>query len=112
MILSLLIAACPAPPAVRVTCVHDGDTIVIERERMRIVGIDAPELRGRCTRETRLAIRARVKLIELLNTRPVTITRIGYDRYGRTLVEMPQVSLAMIEAGLAQQWRGRKANWC
>lgn len=112
MLTALAIAICPAPPTERVTCVHDGDTIIIERERMRIVGIDAPELRGRCARESRLAIAARAKLITALNSQPVTITRIGYDRFGRTLVEIPEAASALLESGLAQKWHGRKANWC
>ena len=112
MLTALAIAVCPAPPTERVTCVHDGDTIIIERERMRIVGIDAPELKGGCDAESALAIRSRDRLVEILNERRVSIKRIGYDRFGRTLVEMPEASRKLVDEGLAQVWRGRRAVWC
>lgn len=41
------IALC-APIGERITCVHDGDSIVVERERIRIANIDAAELNGKC----------------------------------------------------------------
>jgi endonuclease YncB( thermonuclease family) len=108
------IAVCPAPgtgvPA-RHHCVHDGDTVWWQGEKIRIADIDTPELTGRCDRERRLARAARTRLVVLLNTRPVTITRTGRDRYGRTLAVLGKVGDRMIAEGLATRWPNRR-DWC
>ena len=36
-------------------CVVDGDTIKLGERKVRIIGIDAPEVHGACPEETRLA---------------------------------------------------------
>lgn len=82
--LSNPIAVCPSS-GVRATCVHAGDSWVLNRERIRITYIDTPELDGRCAAESRLAIRARDRLVQLSNAEPYTVRRTGTDRYGRTL---------------------------
>lgn len=46
ILLAAALAICP-PTGVRVTCVHDGDSVVVERERIRIADIDTPELNGK-----------------------------------------------------------------
>ena len=65
--LTLLLAVSLATPVMamdfcvgshRVTCVVDGDTVWIEREKIRLSGIDAPEVRGKCLFERDLAVRA------------------------------------------------------
>jgi endonuclease YncB( thermonuclease family) len=65
--LTLLCAAAPAAAQERIARVTDGDTVVTARgERVRIIGLDAPELRGaRCPRERRLAEAARAELRRL-----------------------------------------------
>ena len=112
---TLAIALCPPPPAVRVTCVHDGDSVVVERERLRLRGVDAPELRGRCPYETALAKRARDRLAQLLSG-SYRIERHGFDRYGRTLVSITvngqDVGAMLVKEGLAREWRGRREPWC
>lgn len=66
----------------------DGDTLRCGRERIRLLGIDAPELPGHCRRGRRCApgdpYASRASLARALSGR-VTIHRIGMDRYGRTL---------------------------
>jgi len=68
--------------------VIDGDTLRCDGERIRLLGIDAPELPGHC-REGRSCVRgdpypAKGSLAEaLIGT--IRITRFGIDRYGRTL---------------------------
>jgi endonuclease YncB( thermonuclease family) len=59
--------------------VVDGDTIRIGRERVRIIGFDAPEMsqpRGPA---------AKARLDQLLRGGTVTMMRHGKDKYGRTL---------------------------
>lgn len=100
----------------RVTCVVDGDTFWIAREKVRLEGIDAPELAGQCEQERLLARRAKRRLSELLSGAPFSLTRSGSDRYGRTLarVETPrgEAGEILLREGLARPWRGRRENWC
>ena len=69
--------------------VVDGDSLVINEEKLRLVGIDAPELRQTCTkngrdwpcgRESRQALRSLVK------QGGVVCTSEGLDKYERWLV--------------------------
>ena len=109
MILATLLALCP------VERVADGDTFTCGGERIRIEGIDAPEINGRCPSERALAIRARQRLSELLRGQ-VTLSGNRRDRYGRALrrvvVNGVDVGEALIEEGYARVWRGRREPWC
>lgn len=101
----------------RVTCVVDGDTFWLGREKFRLAGIDTPEAsRPRCAAEAHLADKATLRLQSLLNGGAVALERQGQDRYGRTLVDVraggQSVERVLVAEGLAQHWRGRKANWC
>ena len=111
LLTAIAIAVCPAPPARRYTCVHDGDTIWIQGEKIRIQGIDTPEMKGKCARERQVAVQARDRLVQLLNQRGMAFQRTGKDRYGRTLAKMPQVSATLMREGLAAPWPNR-ADWC
>jgi micrococcal nuclease len=100
-------------------CVVDGDSFRLGQRRIRIRGIDAPEREGACPAETVLAERSAARLAELLNAGPFTMTAVGgdeRDQYGRELraVTRGELSIgdAMVEAGLAHDYRGRKASWC
>jgi Micrococcal nuclease (thermonuclease) homologs len=108
---ALAIAACPVPPARRITCVVDGDTVWIEREKIRLLDIDAPEMKGDCPAESRLAIRARDRLIVLLQRPNLTIARDGTDRYGRTLARIGNTGDQLVREGLARRW-GDRRGWC
>lgn len=111
LIAALAIALCPAPPAERITCVVDGDTVWIDREKIRLLDIDAPEMRGRCERERRLARASRDRLAELMRTRRFTIEREGHDRYGRTLARLGDLGEVLVREGLARRW-GDRRGWC
>lgn len=114
----LLIAAALAvcAPGPRDHCVHDGDTVWIEGEKIRISDIDAPELKGRCPYESELAIRSRKRLVELLNSGSFEIRRSGTDRYGRTLAILHRsghsIGDILVAEGLARTWSGRREPWC
>lgn len=118
MLLSLTAAAalaiCP-PTGPRHHCVHDGDTVWWNGEKIRLADIDAPELRARCPAESALAIAARDRLVQLLNAGPVTIVTKGRDRYRRTLalMELPDGDIGerLIGEGLASRWPQRR-DWC
>jgi endonuclease YncB( thermonuclease family) len=104
------IAVCP-PSGARHHCVHDGDTVWWNGEKIRIADIDAPELNGQCRQERDLARASRDRLVVLLNARPVTIWRTGKDRYGRTLARMGNTGSQLIAEGLASRWPQRR-DWC
>lgn len=109
--IALAIAVCQAPPAPRVTCVVDGDTVWIAREKIRLLDIDAPEMNGSCPAESALARQARDRLVVLLQQADVTIEREGRDRYGRTLARLGDVGEQLVREGLARRW-GDRRGWC
>jgi micrococcal nuclease len=100
-------------------CVVDGDTFWIGGEKVRIADIDAPETHPpRCDHEAELGERATLRLQQLLNAGPVTLTATDRDtdRYGRLLrvVERGGQSLGdrLVDEGLARRWTGRRLPWC
>ena len=98
---------------VALTCVPtatDGDTVRCGPERIRLLGIDAPEMPGHC-RQGRVCVSgdpfvSRDNLAKLLAQGPYTIERVGTDRYGRTLAVLAahdgNVSCAQLTAGVAE----------
>ncbi|HEX6219226.1 MAG TPA: thermonuclease family protein [Sphingomicrobium sp.] len=105
-------------------CVIDGDTFKLGERKIRIIGIDAPELRGQCPAETRLAEAATARLQALLNQGPfVMVGRIDdmRDRYGRDLRALSRtqadgteqsIAADMRASGLARRYKGFKEGWC
>lgn len=108
-----MLAICAPGP--RHHCIHDGDTLWWQGEKIRIAEIDTPELNGKCPAERALAKQARDRLAVLVNAGPVTITRTGKDRYGRTLARLStregNVGRRLIAEGLASEWPTRR-DWC
>lgn len=101
----------------------DGDTLIIDREHIRIANIDAPEIgRPKCDAERRLGIVAKRRLAELLSSVVVEVLRGDpdsgrkKDRYGRTLaivsVDGQDVGGILIEESLARPWNGKRRPWC
>ena len=83
LLLLLMLASTP-------TCtVTDGDTIRCGAERIRLLGIDAPEMRGHCRKGRACApgdpIASKASLSAGMRLGPIRITRVSRDRYGRTL---------------------------
>jgi endonuclease YncB( thermonuclease family) len=104
----------PAPPPA-IVCerpwVSDGDTLSCRNlsARVRLIGIDAPELPGHCTPGRRCtpgngAASKRV-LIGLVRSGPVIVKPQGYDRYDRILARVSvngvDLSCAMVAKGAA-----------
>ncbi len=98
--------------------VVDGDTVRLGAERIRIIGLDAPELHGKCREEKRLAARARDRLAALLDTADIEIIRSArLDKYRRTLAiiraDGVDVARVLISEGLARPYHGeRRRSWC
>jgi len=95
VLLAAALAACVrflAEPRGRTVAGHafvvDGDTLRIGPDRIRIEGIDAPELDQTCRRRGRplpCGEQARDALLAMLSGRTVTCRTSGRDRYGRFL---------------------------
>ena len=105
---------CAGP--VRVTCVVDGDTVWLAGEKIRLEGIDAPESRGACFAENRLAALSAERLRQLLTGAEPVVVRSGLDRYGRTLATIKvagrDVGEVLVAEGMARVWAGRRERWC
>ncbi len=116
------------PVPARVLNVVDGDTLVVRARvwlgtrveaRVRIDGVDAPEARGKCADERRLAQDARAYLGELVKNGVVVLRDIRFGKYaGRVVarVETPDglnVATALVDAGRARPYTGgRREGWC
>lgn len=105
------------PDERRVTCVVDGDTLWYQGTKIRLIGIDAPEIDGRCAAEWETAAQATRYLTALLNTGLRKIAFDGEDRYGRALARLwvtgGEVGPAMLAAGLAEPYPRRgPPPWC
>jgi endonuclease YncB( thermonuclease family) len=108
--------------------VVDGDTFearvqvwpgIAITTRVRLRGIDAPELRARCADERVKAEAARDALSALLGEGSVGIAQVALDKYGgRVLADAatrttPDVSAALLAAGLVRRYDGgRRESWC
>lgn len=103
--------------------VTDGDTIVLDGQKIRIANVDAPEVRtAKCDAEKRLGLVAARRLEDLLRSGKVVVhfgdPKDGRkrDRHGRTLatitVDGHDVGAIMIEEGLARPWTGKRQPWC
>jgi endonuclease YncB( thermonuclease family) len=87
--------------------------------RVRLRGIDAPEMHARCDVEREKALAARDGLSRILSEGSIGVTRVGQDKYGGRVdadvstARTPDVSAAMFERGLARRYDGgRRENWC
>jgi endonuclease YncB( thermonuclease family) len=87
--------------------------------RVRLRGIDAPELKASCPQELQMAEAASVALRGLLGEGEVTIFNIGPDKYsGRVVADVAtkktgNVSAALLAAGHARSYSGgHRMGWC
>ncbi len=109
--------------------IFDGDTFaamvklengVMVSVRVRILGIDAPEIHGDCDSEIQIALKARDKLEKLLpNGSSVELSDIKDDKYlGRidanvTLSDGRNVGTIMLNEKLARKYTGgKRQKWC
>lgn len=107
-------------------CVVDGDTISIDRQSIRVIGIDTAEKDGLCEAEVVLARQSTRALQEWLNRGPFTIQRHwgedDRDRYGRLLRVFwrkganggrDEAEGWMVTNGGARRYDGgTRAKWC
>ncbi len=108
--------------------VVDGDTLMLKAHiwiaqsiemKVRLLGIDAPELHGKCEAERAKAQVAKVYLGSLVAGRMLTMSEVSNDKYGgRVLARVDaqgrgDVGEAMLTRGLARPYDGgKRARWC
>ncbi|MGX4768425.1 thermonuclease family protein [Bradyrhizobium guangdongense] len=105
----------------------DGDTFLarVHRRggrdlvaRVRLRGIDAPEMKASCQDELDKAEAATEALRSLLGQGGVAIYNLGSEKYGRVLADVatqrtPNVSAAMLAGGYARSYNGgHRDGWC
>tara|TARA_B110001454_G_scaffold187534_1_gene184963 strand:- start:384 stop:809 length:426 start_codon:yes stop_codon:yes gene_type:complete len=106
-----------------VKSVYDGDTFraylpnIKKAPRIRVRGVDTPEIEGSCKAEILAAVKARDfvrKHLKLANK--IVLTNVGKDRYKRVLanviVDGQDLAQTLIDGKLGRKWRGKRENWC
>ena len=112
----------------KVISIYDGDTlrvnidsfpdIVGKNIRIRIKGIDAPEIKGKCQTEIALAIMARDYLRNAVNqSSRIELRNIERGKYFRIIgdlyIDGENISKGLIKAKLAYIYHGgKKRSWC
>ena len=121
-------AAISGPIAAEVVKVRDGDTVEVTAHiwpqqtvavAVRLRGIDAPEISGKCPAEKEAAQVARARLVALLAGGTVTLANVSGDKYfGRVLAEMSaagkaDVGAILLREGLVAPYGGTaRRDWC
>ena len=118
----------PGPYTAEVLRTVDGDTLEVKvsvwlglqvSTLVRIRGIDAPEMKGRCPREIELAQKA-TELLRIETTPRVVLRNIEGDKYfGRVDADVTtspdglDLREAMLRSGLARPYAGEtRGDWC
>ncbi len=110
--------------------VLDGDTVRVRARiwpghevvvDVRLRGIDAPELRGRCPGERGLAVRAREAVEAMVDGRVLSLRDVTIDKYGGRVVarlslpDRTDIGQALLSRGLAHVYEGGARDpraWC
>jgi endonuclease YncB( thermonuclease family) len=100
--------SCPAPRVV------DGDTLRCGRERVRLLGIDAPELHS-CPRNRVCvagdAVASKLSLRQAISAGPVHYMVVKRDRYGRAVAVVQAGNLNLSCWQLSQRQAQYIAKW-
>jgi endonuclease YncB( thermonuclease family) len=87
--------------------------------RVRLRGVDAPEMKARCEDERLKAVAAKDSLAAMLAQGGIALSNVGQDKYGGRVDAdvstraVASVSDAMLEKGLARRYDGgRRQGWC
>jgi endonuclease YncB( thermonuclease family) len=125
---SSIVAALRAVYPAEVLRVLDGDTFEARVRlwpglesviKIRLRGIDAPEMKARCEEERSKALAARDALQAILDQGEVGVSAVTLDKYGGRVVAdastraTPDVSAALLGANLVRSYSGgRRETWC
>jgi endonuclease YncB( thermonuclease family) len=111
-----------------VTSIYDADTFRInidgwppfvgERMPVRISGVDAPEIRGKCNEEKTAARKAKQYTVAMLRgAKHIELRNIRRGKYFRLLADVyadgKSIAEGLINAGLARSYDGgARRGWC
>ena len=112
----------------KIISVYDGDTfradirglpdIIGKNIAIRILGIDTPEIKGKCEEEKIVAIKARdFARKALFNAKIITLKNLKRDKYFRLLADVyfddTDLANALLVNNLAVKYSGKKkSSWC
>ncbi len=117
----------PGPFSFELLEVLDGDTfrvripIWLDQQvvvKIRLRGIDTPELNGKCRFEKNLAQQAKAFTANWLAQESLELVNVSYGNYpGRVLAHAQTksgatLSGALLAARLAQPYKGKRGQWC
>lgn len=111
-----------------VTSIYDADTfrvnisswpeIIRKRVPVRVLGIDAPEIRGKCEIEKKMARQAKeFTVAKLREGKQIILRNIQRGKYFRILanvsIDGEDLGKQLIQAGLARPYDGgKRQGWC
>ena len=108
---------------------YDADTLTVNLKNLpsvfgeelgiRVAGIDAPEIRGKCAQEEQMALQARDRVRELLEqAQQIDLVDVERDKYFRVVakvkVDSRDLSKLLLEEGHAVTYDGgtKSKDWC
>lgn len=107
---------------------YDGDTCTVNIKGLpnvfghhlsvRLLGVDAPEIKGQCDQEKYLAMLARSVLnAKLRKARSITLQDVRPDKYFRLdaviVADGVNINREMLDSGLARPYDGKaRQGWC
>ena len=106
---------------------YDGDTITVtipglpsvfgERLRVRLKGIDTPEINGKCQKEKEMALTARDVVTEILShASQIRLRDVSRGKYFRLVAVVEadglNVNQYLLDLGLARPFKKHRNKWC
>lgn len=112
-----------------VVYVYDGDTFYVDlpacdlsvacdRVGIRVIGVDTPEIRGKCDKEKRLAVEARDYVERTLSeSETIVLTDVERGKYyrltARVWVHGEDLAQLLINKGYGRAYQGeQREGWC
>lgn len=111
-----------------VTSIYDADTfranidgwpsVIGKRISIRVNGVDAPEIRGKCAKEKAGARAAKQHTVAMLRSaKTIELRNIRRGKYFRLLADVymdgKNLARSLIDAGLARPYHGgKRLSWC
>ena len=117
----------PGPFAFELLEVIDGDTFRARVDiwlgqsvtvKVRLKGVDTPEMNGKCAAEKKLARQAKAFAENWLRKNQAHLVNVHYGTYAGRVLATAQItngtslSAALLAQNLAKPYRGRRAQWC
>ena len=117
----------PGPFPFELVEVIDGDTFRARLDiwlgqsvtvKVRLKGVDTPEMNGKCAAEKKLGRQAKAFAENWLRKNQVQLVNVHYGTYAGRVLATAQIkngdnlSAALLAENLAKPYRGRRAQWC